>query len=278
MSYIGQQPLNNFVTKQSQTFTPDGSTVSFTLNFAVTSGIDIMLVINNVVQEPGAGKAYTASGTTLTMSEAPGASDSMYCIFLGLALQTVNPGDASVGTSKLTDSAVTTAKLDSSLDLSSKTITLASNMKNTPYFYGELAADATLTRATTTKVTGMTNDELDSATAFDGTTFTVPSGQGGKYYIEGIITADYGSVGQDGEQTIAFIYKNGSEIKSTKHQQSSASGQNMREITVPISGLFNLSANDTIELYAYIQDASGSNAILQADNGRTSLMGYKIIE
>ena len=149
---------------------------------------------------------------------------------------------------------------------------------NTPYFYGELAADATLTRGVTTKATGMTNDELDSATAFDGTTFTVPSGQGGKYYIEGMITADYGGVGQDGEQTIAFIYKNGSEIKSTKWQNSGASGQTGREITVPISGLFNLSASDTIELYAYIQDASGDNAVLQADYGRTSLMGYKIIE
>jgi len=114
MSYIGQQPLNNFVTKQSQEFTPDGSTTGFTLNFAVTSGTDILLMINNVVQEPGAGNAYTASGTTLTMSEAPSASDSMYCIFLGLALQTVNPGDGSVGTAKLTDSAVTTAKINNS--------------------------------------------------------------------------------------------------------------------------------------------------------------------
>ncbi len=149
---------------------------------------------------------------------------------------------------------------------------------NTPFFYGELAADATLTRATATKVTGMTNDELDSATAFDGTTFTVPSSQGGKYYIEGMITADYGSVGQDGEQTIAYIYKNGSEIKSTKFQQTSAGGGNVREVTVPISGLFDLSASDTIELYAYIQDVNGGNAILQADNGRTSFMGYKIIE
>lgn len=112
MSYIGQQPLNNFVTKQSQEFTPDGSTTGFTLNFAVTSGTDILLMINNVVQEPGSGNAYTASGTTLTMSEAPSASDSMYCIFLGLALQTVNPGDGSVGTAKLVDSAVTTAKIN----------------------------------------------------------------------------------------------------------------------------------------------------------------------
>jgi hypothetical protein len=101
MSYLGQIPQSNFVTKQSQTFTPDGSTTSFSLNFSVNSGVDIILVINNVIQESGGGKAFTATGTTLTMSVAPASGDSMYCIFLGLALQTINPGANSVGTSQL---------------------------------------------------------------------------------------------------------------------------------------------------------------------------------
>jgi len=111
MSYLGQIPQSNFVTKQSQTFTPDGSTTSFSLNFSVSSGVDIMLVINNVIQESGAGKAFTATGTTLTMSAAPASVDSMYCIFLGLALQTINPGANSVGVSQISDDAVTTGKI-----------------------------------------------------------------------------------------------------------------------------------------------------------------------
>ena len=326
MGYLGNTPGENFITFSKQVFTIVNSQTAYTLNFSVVDENEIRLVINNVVQEPGTGKAYTASGTTLTLASAlTNGTDEMYCVFLGKARETVTvptitkdklnlistsssaglevKGDGTTdGTLQLncsqnshgiklaspphsagqsytltfpqSISADTFLKTDGSGNLSFA----SAGGTNTPYFYGELAADATLTRATTTKVTGMTNDELDSATAFDGTTFTVPSGQGGKYYIEGMITADYGSVGQDGEQTIAFIYKNGSEIKSTKIQQSSASGQNMRELTVPISGLFNLSASDTIELYAYIQDASGSNAILQADYGRTSFMGYKIIE
>jgi len=154
--------------------------------------------------------------------------------------------------------------------------TLTNFPTNTPYFYGELASAQTLTRATTTKIANLTNDELDSATAFDGTTFTVPSGQGGKYYLEGVLTSNYGSIGQDGEQTISFLYKNGSEIKSAKHQQTTAGGANMNSGTVTVSGLFNLSAGDTIELYGYLQDVNGGNATAQAD--RTSLMGYKIIE
>ena len=145
---------------------------------------------------------------------------------------------------------------------------------NTPYFYGELASNQTITRATFAKVTGLTNNELDSNSAFDGTTFTVPSA--GKYYLEGIVTGDYQSIGQDGENTVALIYKNGSGIKSAKWQNSSATGQTGREITVTASGIFNLSASDTIELYTYLLDSSGGNASAQAD--RTSLMGYKIIE
>ena len=145
---------------------------------------------------------------------------------------------------------------------------------NTPYFYGELASNQTITRATFAKVTGLTNNELDSNSAFDGTTFTVPSA--GKYYIEGVVTGDYQSIGQDGENTVALIYKNGSGIKSAKWQNSSATGQTGREITVTASGIFNLSASDTIELYTYLLDSSGGNAFAQSS--RTSLMGYKIIE
>jgi hypothetical protein len=147
---------------------------------------------------------------------------------------------------------------------------------NIPYFYGELASTINnVTRATQTKVTGMTRNEVDSDTAFDGTTFTVPSGKGGKYYLEGVMTASYGSVGQDGEQTISSIYKNGSFLKQGIIRQSSSSGQNMRAVTTVASGIFDLSAGDTIELYAYIQDASGDTADI-ADE-KTSLGGYKLI-
>ena len=46
---------------------------------------ELELFINNVRQEPGTGKAYTAATTTLTMSEAPDSGDDMYCVFQGRA-------------------------------------------------------------------------------------------------------------------------------------------------------------------------------------------------
>lgn len=85
MAYIGNKPAETFHTTTKQVFTPDGSTTSFTLNHSVVGENEIELFINNVRQEPGTGKAYTAATTTLTMSEAPEASDDMYCVFQGRA-------------------------------------------------------------------------------------------------------------------------------------------------------------------------------------------------
>jgi hypothetical protein len=60
---------------------------------------EIALFINFVRQEPTT--AYTASGTTLTLTSATSATDDMYCVFLGKAVQTVNPPAGSVGISQL---------------------------------------------------------------------------------------------------------------------------------------------------------------------------------
>jgi len=153
-------------------------------------------------------------------------------------------------------------------------VTVAGAMSNTPYFYGELASNQTLTRASYVKITGMTNNELDNASAFDGTTFTVPSGQAGKYYLEGVMTASYGSIGFDGEQSIGALYKNGSAIKESI-LRSDSSNAHIRAITCVVSGIFNLSVGDTIELYGKIQDASGQDGL--ASGNKTSLQGFKII-
>ena len=47
--------------------------------------------------------------------------------------------------------------------------------KNTPMFYGSKNGDQNLSRSTATKITGLTTNEVDTDTAFDGTTFTGPT-------------------------------------------------------------------------------------------------------
>ena len=95
MPFIGNQPAESFTSFATQEFSTSATT-SYTLDHAVTNENEIALFVNNVRQQPGSGKAYTASGTALTLSEATASTDTMYCVFLGRALQTVTPATNSV--------------------------------------------------------------------------------------------------------------------------------------------------------------------------------------
>ena len=108
--FIGNTPAETYVSLETQNFTTS-ATASYTLSNAVTNENEIALFINNVRQQPGSSYAYTASGTTLTLSSATAGTDTMYCVYLGKSVGTINPPDGSVGTAKIEDSAVTDAKI-----------------------------------------------------------------------------------------------------------------------------------------------------------------------
>ena len=99
MPFIGNQPANAFTSFAKQDFTTSATT-SYSLDHPVTNANELALFINFVRQEPTT--AYSASGTSLTLTSATSASDDMYCVYLGKAVQTVNPANASVGLSQLT--------------------------------------------------------------------------------------------------------------------------------------------------------------------------------
>ena len=121
MAYIGIQPAESFTSFATQTFSVSATT-SYTLDHAVANENEIALFVNNVRQQPGSGKAYTASGTTLTLSEATATTDTMYCIFLGRALQTVVPATNSVTSAMLNLNDGVTITVDDNSD----TLTLVS--------------------------------------------------------------------------------------------------------------------------------------------------------
>ena len=91
MAYIGKAPNTAIVNQAtSQSFSGNGSTTAFTLTRSVNVGEDLEVFVNNVQQEPGSGKSYTASGTTLTFDEAPpSGTNNVYVIYRGEA--TINP-------------------------------------------------------------------------------------------------------------------------------------------------------------------------------------------
>ena len=106
MAYIGNIPAESYASFETETFSVS-ATANYTLSHAVTNENEIRLVINGVVQQPGSGKAYTASGTTLTLTSATVSGDVMYAVYLGRALQTVNPPNASVGSDQTAPTIIT---------------------------------------------------------------------------------------------------------------------------------------------------------------------------
>ena len=114
MAYIGNKPADTFHSTAKQSFTPDSSTTAFTLSHTVSNENEIELFINNVRQEPGTGKAYTAAGTTLTMNGTPQTGDEMYVIFQGKAQ----------GHHFIPPTSVQGSHIHTTFDLTGKTVTL----------------------------------------------------------------------------------------------------------------------------------------------------------
>ena len=114
MAYIGAQPNKTLTETTSQSFNGTGSATAFTLNRAVNTGEELEVFVDNVQQEPGSGKSYTATGTTLTFDEAPpSGTGNVYVIYRGQAEVTtrLEAPDLSITTAKIADNAVTSAKM-----------------------------------------------------------------------------------------------------------------------------------------------------------------------
>ena len=110
MPFIGTTPTQGFVSSfPKQSFTPNGSTTVFTLTNPVATANDLEVFVGNVRQEPTT--AYTAAGTTLTMSEAPDTGLNFYVINKSFAQVTTTPPVNSISTDKIVNSAVTAAKI-----------------------------------------------------------------------------------------------------------------------------------------------------------------------
>jgi hypothetical protein len=145
---------------------------------------------------------------------------------------------------------------------------------NSPYFYGKKASNQTTTRNTTTKITGFTTDELDSDSAFDGTTFTVPSGKGGRYYFGmNIVVYFGGGTGSDGERSLVYLYKNGGSVGFSEYFLGSS--YNMHNVVNHFSLILDLNASDYIEVYAYNRDgnADGHASVTSS----SSFFGYRLV-
>ena len=81
-----------------QTFTGNNGT-TFTLQSDPVNAQALLVVVDNVIQEPV--QNFNVSGTTLTFTSAPPIGARIYCRFLGLPLSSVSVPDGSVTNAKL---------------------------------------------------------------------------------------------------------------------------------------------------------------------------------
>ncbi len=280
MPYIGNQPSESFTSFATQEFSTSATT-SYTLDHAVTNENEIALFINNVRQQPGSGKAYTATGTALTLSAATASTDTMYCVFLGRALQTVTPATNSItaamvsndlisGKDALTSSAATTDEFLISDAGTLKRID-AQFFQNTPAFEAYLNTTTGITDNTAVKATFDT-ERFDTDNTFSSSRFT-PAIAGKYFCYSGC------RVGNDGANTLTLshvsFYKNGSAylINTTPTVIFNASSSAINNYGAVLTQVIDLDSDDYVEVYVQCDTSTGSPDLI---NG--SFFGaYKII-
>jgi hypothetical protein len=98
MAYIARTPA--YGAYEKQTLTADGSTTTFALNFTVGSSSSVLVSVAGVVQEPEVGYSLSGGGTNIVFSAAPGASDTVFVVFLGLARDVDNISSTGTITNK----------------------------------------------------------------------------------------------------------------------------------------------------------------------------------
>ena len=257
MSYIGTPPSNAFTSLLKQDFSTSATT-GYTLDHAVNNANDIALFINFVRQEPTA--AYSASGTTLTLTSATASSDDMYCVYLGKAVQTVNPPNASVGLSQLTASGTK----DATTFLRGDNTFASAGGDNTPNFWVYLNSNQSVATSTFTTV-AFANELFDSANAFDTSTHKYTAPSAGKWFF-GVQVRKENS--RTDRNLVHFKVNN-----STKLDFETGSYSNYGASIG--TTIIDLNANDVVHLEFYHD--RGSNQSIRGGVDGTFFYGYKLI-
>ena len=276
MGFIGNQPALSYTSFAVQHFTTSATT-SYTLNYPVANENEIRLVINNVVQQPGSSYAYTASGTSLTLSAATTATDTMYAVFLGKAVQTVNPPNGSVGLSQLS----ATGTKDSTTFLRGDNTFAVAGGNNTPSFSATNNTTLSLSNATDTLMTFQT-ENFDTDNAYDNTAgnykFTVPSGKAGKYYFTACVYFYNTTVNNSILEALIFFKKNGTNVKYNvfRPAQSGTSGSTCHATSTVISTVLDLAVGDYVQCYVSLWVSSG-NPTVTSNTVNNYFEGFKLL-
>jgi len=262
MSYIGIKPAESFTSFATQTFSTS-ATSSYTLDHAVTNENELALFINNVRQQPGSGNAYTATGTALTLSANTASTDTMYAVFLGRALQTVNPPAGSVGSSQIAAEMITgtTALAAEPADTDEFLLSDAGTLKRIDYSYikggGKILQVVSMTHAGEQTISSSTNTYNDT-----GLTLAItPSATSSKILIMYNLTVSQRTNDGYVHATIKQVISGGSAVDlSGTNYGFTMNGTDIDELSSPHSFQYIDSPNTTSATTYTIQTRSSGSS------------------
>ena len=171
MSYIGNTPAEKYTSLSKQDLTGDGTAGPYTLDYAVGGNAELEVFVNNVRQEPSS--AYSVAGNQLTMTGNVASTDDFYVVFQGKSIGTISPPDGSV----------TSAKLDTNIEVSG-----ILTEPNKEYFQVDLTTTQSgIVDGTTATVDFNTNGTVryDTKSNFDASTNSYElDSSDGVYWVE----------------------------------------------------------------------------------------------
>ena len=297
MAYIGKIPATGAFQKCDSLNA--SATADYTLQVdstnVVPESVNHMIVsLNGVIQAPTT--AYTVSGATLSFASALTSNDTIdFVILLGNVLDIGTPSDDTVATAKIVADAVTEAKIaDDAVEsehlndnvISGQTalgavpadtdellISDAGTIKrvdysylkstNTPSFSVTLASAQSISSQTSTVVTWDT-EAIDTDSAFASNVFTIPAGEGGKYFFG----VNLNIVSANMTQAQIFLLKNGSVTKKQMFITDGTQDNHSESITAVIDA----SAADYFGASLWVSGASTVTA-----GTESSFHGFKLI-
>ena len=150
---------------------------------------------------------------------------------------------------------------------------------NTPAFRAYKSGNTIISDATQTAIV-YDSEFFDTDSAYDTSTgiFTVPSGKGGKYFLN---TATRLTGGTLNAFESAFVQLEINGTNNEYRQRSySTSGGNFNNDSIELNGVIDLSAGDAVKVTVLLNVASGTAVLVGASgaNAVTTFGAYKIIE